>query len=114
MSFAWTGQILRVDLSNRKSWVEPTEPYTRSFIGGRGINAKIMYDELEPEVLPFDPANMLCLGVGVLTGTLAPGSPRTKITSISPKATCERFPFPITSSALSIPPIQLSIYLKKM
>jgi len=84
MSFGWSGQILRVDLSNRKSWVEPTEPYTKSFIGGRGISVKVIYDEVEPEVLPFDPANRLCVGTGVLSGTLAPSSSRTKITTMSP------------------------------
>jgi len=83
MSFGWSGQILRVDLSNRKSWVEPTEPYIQSFIGGRGISEKIMYDEVEPEVSPFDPANRLCFAPGVLTGTFAPSSSRMKVTSMA-------------------------------
>ncbi|GAI11763.1 unnamed protein product, partial [marine sediment metagenome] len=84
MSFGWSGQILRVDLSNRKSSTEPTEPYTQSFIGGRGISVKIMYDEVGPEISPFDPGNRLLLGAGVLGGTPAPSSSRTKVTSMSP------------------------------
>ena len=84
MLFGWTGRILRVDLSDGKSWAEDTEPYTRSFIGGKGINVKIMYDEVDPEVGPFDPKNRICLGPGVLAGTMAPSHSRMKITSISP------------------------------
>ncbi|MFC1950415.1 aldehyde ferredoxin oxidoreductase family protein [Chloroflexota bacterium] len=85
MSFGWSGQILRVDLSKRESVTEDTEPYTRSFIGGRGINVKIVYDEVDPEVLPYDPENRLCFGPGVLGGTLAPSCSRMKVTSMSPK-----------------------------
>ncbi|MBW1713187.1 MAG: hypothetical protein JRJ59_08585 [Deltaproteobacteria bacterium] len=81
---AWSGQILRIDLSNRKYWTEDTEPYKRLFIGGKGINVKIMYDEVGPEVGPFDEQNRLCLGPGVLAGTLAPTHSRMKITGVSP------------------------------
>ena len=83
MSFGWSGQILRVDLSNRKSSTEPTEPYTQPFIGGRGISVKIMYDEVGPKISPFDPGNRLLFGAGVLGGTPAPSSSRMKVTSMS-------------------------------
>ncbi len=82
MSFGWAGQILRVDLSNNKTSTEPTEPYTRSFIGGRGISAKMLYDEVDPKVSMFDPANKLFFGPGVLTGTPVAISGRLKITGI--------------------------------
>jgi aldehyde:ferredoxin oxidoreductase len=82
--FGWSGKILRVDLSKMESWTEDTEPYTQTFIGGRGINVKTLYDEVGPNVGPYDPANRLCVGPGVLTGTLAPISGRVKLTSVSP------------------------------
>ncbi|MFC1950654.1 aldehyde ferredoxin oxidoreductase N-terminal domain-containing protein, partial [Chloroflexota bacterium] len=84
MPFGWTGQILRVNLSKKESIIEDTEPYTRSFVGGRGINVKVVYDEVGPKVLPYDPENRLCFGPGPLGGTLSPGSSRVKITSMSP------------------------------
>ena len=84
MSFGWTGKILRIDLSVGKSWTEETKPYTRLFIGGKGINVKIMYDEVGPQVGPFDPENRICFGPGVLAGTMAPSHSRMKITSVSP------------------------------
>jgi len=66
------------------SWTEDTEPYAQPFIGGRGINARIVYDEVSPRVSPFDAENRLCFGPGLLTGTLAPCSGRMKVTSMSP------------------------------
>jgi aldehyde:ferredoxin oxidoreductase len=84
MSLGWTGNILRVDLTHRKSWLEETEPYTSLFIGGKGINVKILYDEVDPDVAPYGPENKICLGPGVLAGTMAPSHTRMKITSISP------------------------------
>ncbi len=83
MSFGWAGQILKVDLSNRESSTEPVEPYTRSFIGGRGISVKRLYDEIDAQISPFDPANKLFFGPGLLAGTPAAGSSRLKVTGIA-------------------------------
>jgi len=83
MSFGWTGQILRVDLSNRVASTEPTEPYTRLFIGGRGISVKMLYDEVDPDISMFDPANKVFFAPGVLTGTPAAGSSRLKVTAMA-------------------------------
>lgn len=84
MSSGWSGQILRIDLSKKESLTEAVAPYTRSFIGGRGINVKIMYDEVDPKIAPFDPANRLLLGPGVLAGTPAPAAGRMKVTTMCP------------------------------
>ena len=77
----WSGKILRVDLSNKSSSIEQTAPYL-PFVGGRGINVKIMFDEVGPEVAPFDPENRIIFGPGVLTGTPAPTASRMKITTM--------------------------------
>ena len=60
-------------------------PYTESFIGGRGINVKIVYDEIRRDIAPFDPENIICIGTGVLTGSPAPSSARSAITAMSPR-----------------------------
>lgn len=83
MPFGWAGQILRVDLTRKEALKHPVDPYT-SFIGGRGINVKIMFDEVGPEVAPFDPENRIILGPGALTGTPAPTASRMKITTMGP------------------------------
>lgn len=78
------GKILRVNLTSGKIWTEPTEKYTSDFIGGRGINDWILYNEVKPWVTPFDPANRLIIGTGVLVGTLAPSSCRLSVEAKSP------------------------------
>ena len=83
MSYGWAGQILRVDLSNGESSTEPVEPYTPSFLGGRGISVKILYDEVNPQLSSHDPENKLFFGPGVLTGTPAAGSSRLKVTAMA-------------------------------
>ena len=82
MSFGWTGNILKIDLSNRKTSTVPTETYARSFIGGRGISVKMMYDQIDPKISIFDPGNDLFFGPGLLTGTPAAGSSRLKISAL--------------------------------
>ncbi len=84
MSYMYGGTILRVDLSEGKISKEPTAPYAADFLGGRGINIKILYDEVPPEVAPLDPASRLIFGVGPLCGTPVPAS-RVEVTAKSPE-----------------------------
>lgn len=77
--YAYAGNILRVDLTNKKIWNEPTEKYAKRWIGGRAINTWILLNELDPKVKWKDPENLLAFGVGVLVGTLAPGACRVSV-----------------------------------
>ena len=65
------GKILRIDLTNGELREEPTEKYLE-WIGGRGINEWILFNELPTEAKPLDPENLLTIGVGPLVGTLSP------------------------------------------
>ena len=65
MGFGYAGKILRVDLSSNKITSFATERYAERFIGGRGIAAKIYWDEVLPEVKPFDAENRLILSPGL-------------------------------------------------
>lgn len=85
MRFAIAGKILHVDLSERRTWVEPVpEVWIDRFIGSRGVNAKILWDALKPGIDPLGPGNVLIFGTGTLTGTFAPTSGRMTITCKSP------------------------------
>lgn len=77
--YSYGGKILRVNLSTGKIFTQPTEPYAKRFVGGRGINAWILLDEVSPETNWSDPRNPLIYGVGVLVGTLAPFASRVSI-----------------------------------
>lgn len=82
--YGWVGKILRIDLSDRKITTEPTEPYIDSYIGGRGLGVRLIYDSYKPGTDPFDPGNPLIFNVGPLTGSAMPGSGRVDVTAVSP------------------------------
>lgn len=78
-------KILRVDLSKMKVLTEPVKKeLVKNFIGGRGLGAKILYDEVKPKTDPFDPANRLIFAVGPLTGTTAISTNRLAVVTKSP------------------------------
>ncbi|MDO8674018.1 MAG: aldehyde ferredoxin oxidoreductase N-terminal domain-containing protein, partial [Dehalococcoidia bacterium] len=61
------GRILRVDLSTGKTTDETVDADTmRKFVGGSGLGAKILYDEVPPEVKWSDPENRLIVASGPL------------------------------------------------
>ncbi len=80
----WTGKVLRVDLSEKVIMEEATSKYEpEKYIGGRGFGARIAWDEIPPEVGPFDPENRLMFFTGPLVGTMAPGSGRLTVCGVS-------------------------------
>ena len=79
------GTILRVDLSSGTIEKQPlTEELRLKYVGGRGINVKILFDEVGPNVAPLSPENRLIFGAGPFSGTAAPCAARFTITSKSP------------------------------
>jgi aldehyde:ferredoxin oxidoreductase len=81
----YPGRILDIDLTSGKTTVRPL-PYDllKNFIGGAGINARILYDEVPPSCDPLSEENLLILGFGPLVGSDFPASTRFTITSKSP------------------------------
>ena len=81
----WKGKTLRVDLSEGKISKEPLkESLLYKYVGGRGLNSRILYEEITPSIDPLGPANKVIVGVGPCNGTLVPGSQRFTFTSKSP------------------------------
>jgi aldehyde:ferredoxin oxidoreductase len=82
----WAGSILHADLSSKRIWQEPLSlEQAFKYLGGRGLNAKILWDFAgERGLEPFSPDNILIFGTGTLSGTFAPSSGRTTITTKSP------------------------------
>lgn len=82
----YTGRILRVDLSEGTTRVEPLDYVeARRFIGGRGLGAKMLFDEVPPGTDPLGPDNKLFFVTGPVTGTIVPGSSRYVIVTKSPE-----------------------------
>jgi len=62
--YGYVGKILRVNLTTGEKEVFPTEKYVDGFMGSKGLAAKIYWEEVGPEVKPFDPENKLILMTG--------------------------------------------------
>jgi len=82
--YGWMGIILRVDLTSGAIRKEPLcEELGRNYIGGRGINVRLLYDHVRPGTDGFSPENPLIFGAGPLSGTMV-ASGRLNITAMSP------------------------------
>jgi len=69
----WIGKLLRVNLTSGQIQVEGLrEDWLHDYIGGRGLAARYLYDEMDPTVDPLSPENKLIFATGPLTGTPAP------------------------------------------
>ncbi|MDY6881744.1 MAG: aldehyde ferredoxin oxidoreductase C-terminal domain-containing protein [Thermodesulfobacteriota bacterium] len=83
--FGFAGSILYIDLTAGAIRKEPLDPeLIKKFIGGWGINHKLAYDLIPPEVDPYSPDNKIILGVGPFVGTTVPGSSKIFVTSKFP------------------------------
>jgi aldehyde:ferredoxin oxidoreductase len=78
------GKILHVDIGKRTNWVEDIpEEWRKLYIGSRGINAKLLWDYCkDPEITWDDPRNIIIYAPGAVTGTTAPASGRTSVTTV--------------------------------
>lgn len=71
----YAGKFLRVDLTDRRISHETYEEATlRKYLGGTGIGAKVLYDEVPTNAEWYSPSNCLILASGPLGGTIVPGS----------------------------------------
>jgi aldehyde:ferredoxin oxidoreductase len=71
----YVGKVLRVDLSNGKTWTEPLDKGTvQKWVGGVGFGAKTLYSEVPPGVEWRDPENRLIWATGPLAGSGVSGA----------------------------------------
>jgi aldehyde:ferredoxin oxidoreductase len=68
VEYGYAGEILRIDLSSRRITKLNTAEYAERFLGGRGIAAKIYWDEVKSEVKAFDPQNPFICITGPIAG----------------------------------------------
>lgn len=85
MPTGYAGKVLRVDLTNEKTKVEPTNmEWAKEFIGGKGLGAKYLFEELPPGTDPLSPENVLMIWNGPLVGTMVPLTSRYAVITKSP------------------------------
>jgi len=82
----YIGKILRVNLSRGTFHDEPlSNELAENFIGGAGMAARILYQELKPGIDPFSEDNKLVMLAGPVAGTMVPAGSRMGAYSKSPQ-----------------------------
>ena len=89
--YGYAGRILRVDLSSASTAEVLTSDYAERFLGGRGIAAKIYWDEVFPEARAFDEGNRLIIALGPLAGVPLLGGSRWGVFGKSPLSLSDKF-----------------------
>jgi len=85
MSICFWNRFLRIDLTSQK--VEEfslDNDLFRKYLGGSGLAAYLLEQELDTDVDPLQPENPLAVFTGLLNGTPVPAAGRTSICSRSP------------------------------
>ncbi len=77
--YGYAGKILRVDLTSGQISEESITKYAPKYIGGRGMAARLYWDEIKPEADSFSGDNKLIFVSGPLTGTGAMGGGRSSL-----------------------------------
>ncbi len=81
----YMGKILRVDLTDKKMREEKLdESLAKKYIGQLGIGARIMYDEVPPEIDAYHPKNRLIFMTGPFTGTSVQSPSNFEVISMNP------------------------------
>ncbi|MGD9028538.1 MAG: aldehyde ferredoxin oxidoreductase family protein [Anaerolineae bacterium] len=81
----YLGKLLHVDLSTGKFHDEPLDPdISRTFVGGSGLAARLVYDMVDGKTDPLGPENPLVLMTGPLVGTTMPSAGRCSVCALSP------------------------------
>jgi len=81
----YAGSGLWVDLSTGIIKKESLDAdLVKRFLGGYGFTNKLAYDLIDTDVDPLSPENVVIIGSGALSGTLAPGSTKVMATTKLP------------------------------
>ncbi len=83
--YGWAGKALDINLTTGKIETKSLDrDWAVKYIGGSGFGARILYDEMPPEVPALSPESVVIISQGPLGGTLTPTSGRCEIIYKSP------------------------------
>lgn len=78
--YGYAGKILKVNLTDSK--IEQKDlnlEEATKYLGSYGFGMKYLLDHLPPKVDPFSEKNIIVISAGILSGTLAPGTPKVSL-----------------------------------
>ncbi len=82
---AWTGKVLRVNLTKGLVEVEKLNfDFAKNYIGGRGLGVRYFVNEVSPKVDPLSAENKLIFATGPLTGCMGASTGRYEVVTKSP------------------------------
>ena len=83
--YSYSGRILHVDLTTRRSWVNPVdEQYLKTYVGGVCLATRLLYEAIKPGADPLGPDNALCFAASAFGGTIVPVGTKHGVASKSP------------------------------
>ncbi len=83
--YGYSGRILHIDLTQRKTWVETKpEEWYKIYIGGVSMATRLCWENIEPKCDPLSPANPICVANGIFAGTPVPVGGKYGLASKSP------------------------------
>ncbi len=89
--FGYAGKILKVNLTNQRAEELPTSDYAERFLGGKGLAAKLYWDEMPPKAAAADPRSAVIFSTGPLAGAPGIGASRWMVSGKSPVSDPEHF-----------------------
>ena len=82
---AWQNKVLRVNLTEGSSSIEPLNmEWAQDYIGERGLASKYLMENMDPKTDAMSPENVLIFATGPLTGTMASTSGRYAVVTKGP------------------------------
>ena len=83
--YGYSGKILHIDLTTRKTWVETKpEAWYKIYIGGVSMAARLLWENIKPGCEPLSPDNPICIANGLFAGTPVPVGGKYGLASKSP------------------------------
>ncbi|MEJ5310403.1 MAG: aldehyde ferredoxin oxidoreductase family protein [Anaerolineae bacterium] len=83
--YGYSGKILHIDLTTRKSWTEKKpEEWYKIYIGGVSMAARLLWENIKPGCDPLSPDNPICIANGMFAGTPVPVGGKYGLASKSP------------------------------
>ncbi|MGC9395272.1 MAG: aldehyde ferredoxin oxidoreductase family protein [Anaerolineae bacterium] len=83
--YGYSGKILHIDLTTRKTWVETKpEAWYKAYIGGVSMAARLLWENIKPGCEPLSPDNPVCFANGIFAGTPVPVGGKYGLASKSP------------------------------
>ena len=81
----YAGRIAWIDLTEGKVSIKKLdEKIARKYLGGKGLGAYLLYNNVSPNTDPYAPENSLIFITGPLTGTTFPAAARSGVITKSP------------------------------